>query len=421
MNIVVWGINYAPEQTGIAPYNTGLCEYLVASGHAVRMLTTFAYYPEWRKTAVDRNRIYRTDTLNGVTVYRCWHYVPPRPTALKRMLHEASFVATSFLRVLFAPAADVVIVVSPPLLLGFAASLLRLLRRSPYVFHVQDMQPDAAVMLGLLKRGILTRILYGFERWAQRHAALVSGITPGMLRMFTMKGVRADRLVLFPNWMPETNAVPPEASRFRREHGVSSDEFLAVYSGNLGKKQGLNVILDAAARLKDGLDGVGSGSGKIRFVIAGDGVEKPALTARIARERLDNVLLLPLQPRESYRCLLADANVCLVTQQPGSGALFFPSKLLDILAHAKPVVAVADRGGELESAVLEGHFGWVVPPGSPDELANTLLQAATDRAALTIAARSGAHWVGRFERERVLDRFETALLECLAGKRDRPT
>src|SRR6478672_7757233 len=120
MKALVWGINYAPEHTGIAPYNVLFCEYLRGKGHSVEMVTTFAYYPQWTKRPEDRGVLYRTDLLNGVPVHRCWHYVPAYVTALKRILHEATFIAPSFLRVLTLPRADVMVVVSPPLLVGAA-------------------------------------------------------------------------------------------------------------------------------------------------------------------------------------------------------------------------------------------------------------------------------------------------------------
>ena len=98
MKVLVWGINYAPEATGIAPYNVAMCEYLRGKGHEARMLTTFAYYPEWRKRAEDRGSWYRTDVVRGVPVHRCWHYVPEKVSALKRIVHEGTFVACSFVR-----------------------------------------------------------------------------------------------------------------------------------------------------------------------------------------------------------------------------------------------------------------------------------------------------------------------------------
>src|SRR3712207_2578238 len=113
MRIIVWGINYAPEFTGIAPHSVAVCEFLHTRGHDVEMVSTFPYYPTWRKRPEDRGQVYRTDIVNGVRVHRCWHFVPPRVSALKRILHEGTFVATSTVRLLGLRRPDVYVVVSP--------------------------------------------------------------------------------------------------------------------------------------------------------------------------------------------------------------------------------------------------------------------------------------------------------------------
>ncbi|HEY2342149.1 MAG TPA: glycosyltransferase, partial [Chthoniobacteraceae bacterium] len=99
MRILVWGINYAPEVTGIGPCNTALCEYLHAAGHDVEMVTSFSYYPSWRKREEDRRALWRTEVIRGVPVHRCWLYVPAKVRRWKRMLHELTFVFMSFCRV----------------------------------------------------------------------------------------------------------------------------------------------------------------------------------------------------------------------------------------------------------------------------------------------------------------------------------
>src|SRR3954470_2422052 len=239
MRVIVWGINYAPEFAGIAPHNVALCEFFDAEGHDVEMLTTFAYYPTWRKSAEDHGQFYRTDLVNRIPVHRCWHFVPARVSALKRILHEGSFVFTSTLRALFLERPDVFVVVSPPLLLGGAAWLVGKLKRAPSVFHVQDMQPDAAVGLGMLKQSSFTRALYALEAFAYRHAARVSGITRGMLRTFRSKGVPDSKLVYFPNAIELVNDDPaPLRGQFRKRYGFPYQDFLCVYAGNLGVKQG---------------------------------------------------------------------------------------------------------------------------------------------------------------------------------------
>src|SRR5436190_16129697 len=266
MRVIGWGINYAPEFAGIAPHNVALCEFLDREGHDVEMVTTFAYYPTWQKAVEDRGRLYRTDVVNRIPVHRCWHFVPARVSALKRILHEGTFVFTSTLRALFLSTPDVYVIVSPPLLLGMAAWLVGKLKRAPFVFHVQDMQPDAAVGLGMLKPNWFTKALYGLEAFAYRRAVRVSGITRGMLAAFKSKGVLESKLIYFPNAIDlGRGEVAPARGEFRKRQGFAEDDFLAVYAGNLGVKQGLEVLLETAALVNDQ---------RIRFLICGDGAQR---------------------------------------------------------------------------------------------------------------------------------------------------
>ncbi len=403
MKITVWGINYSPEVTGIAPYNVALCRHLKASGHDVRMVTTFSYYPTWKKLPEDSARLYRTDQIDGVPVHRCWHFVPAKPSALKRILHEASFIATSWLRLLFLPRADVYVVVSPPLLLGFAAWVLTGIKRAPFVFHVQDLQPDAAVGLGMLKPSLLTKALYWLESFAYRKAALVSGICAGMMRAFERKGVPSSKTYLFFNGVEIATAsasATPMAGVFRSSHGLGPDAFLAIYSGNLGVKQGLGILLDAAALVT---------KKSVRIVICGDGAERTHLEATAKARGLGNVVFLPLQPTEKYQQMLADADVSLITQQSGTGQFFFPSKLLSNLSAGKAVVTVADPDSELALAQIAGSFGFNVLPSRPDQLAQLLESLADRRSELPALGENGRAFVSRFAFSRVLGDFEAQL------------
>ena len=247
MRVYIWGINYAPEQTGIAPYNKGMCEYFVERGHDVRMVSTFSYYPDWEKKDEDRGKLYRTDEVDGVRVSRCYHYVPSQVSSLKRIIHEASFVFTSFLRLMFLPRPNVLVVVSPPLLLGAAAWLLSRLKRCEYALHVQDLQPDAAVGLGMLKPGLFIRMLYKLESFGYWGAAKVSGISDGMMEAYRRKKVTEEKITFFPNWVNLAGKEDPLRIRgfepsFMQTIGVAVDEFPVVYSGNIGMKQGLDIF-----------------------------------------------------------------------------------------------------------------------------------------------------------------------------------
>lgn len=401
MRIVVWGINYAPEFTGIAPHSVALCEFLRARGHDVEMVTSFAYYPTWEKQPADRGQLYRTDLVNGIRVRRCWHFVPARVSALKRIFHEGSFVFTSTCRALTLPRPDAYVVVSPPLLLGVAAWFVGKLKDAPFVFHVQDMQPDAAVGLGMLKANWFTRALYGLEAFAYRHAARVSGITTGMLKSFQKKGVPEAKLIYFPNAIDlQKNEAVPARGEFRERHGFGRDKFLAVYAGNLGVKQGLEVLLETAPLLRDR---------RIELLICGDGAQREALAARAREMNLPNFSMLPLQAGRDYQALLADADLCFITQQAGAGNSFFPSKLLGLLAASKPVVTVAAPECELALSLVEGGFGVNVAPGRSQELADVLDALANDPARLAQYGAAGRRYVEQFEKGRVMENFEAAL------------
>jgi colanic acid biosynthesis glycosyl transferase WcaI len=395
MRVIVWGINYAPEFAGIAPHNVALCQFLDTDGHDVEMVTTFAYYPTWQKSVEDRGRLYRTDVVNRIPVHRCWHFVPARVSALKRILHEGSFVFTSTLRALFLSSPDVYVVVSPPLLLGMAAWLVGKVKGAPFVFHVQDMQPDAAVGLGMLKPNWFTRALYGLEAFAYRKASRVSGITAGMLQSFKAKGVPESKLIYFPNTIElQTDVRSSEPGFFRKRHGFAPDDFLAVYSGNLGVKQGLDILLQTAPLLR---------APRIRIVICGDGAQRESLAAHAREMKLTNVRLLDFE--DDYRALLSDADVCFITQQVGSGNSFFPSKLLGLLAEGRPVVAVSAPESELAIALRSGGFGVNVPPGQPGELAGLLDALAKDPERLADCGAAGRRYVQQFEKGRVMRSF----------------
>lgn len=410
MRVTVWGINYAPEVAGIAPCNVRMCEGLRAMGNDVVMVTSFPYYPAWKKMPPDRGVFFRKDDLNNVPVYRCWHYVPNIVTPTKRILHEATFVGASFLRIMSLPSPDVYVVVSPPLLLGLAAWLASLLKGAPFVFHVQDLQPDAAVSLGMLKPNFFTRLLYGMEALAYKKARFVCGISRGMVDCFRRKGVPPEKLVYFPN---SAEAVDhdtlPARGAFRQKHEIASGDFLAVYSGNLGVKQGIEILLEAAKYIT---------AENIKIIICGQGAHRGVLEAGIRMNTLERrILLLPLQASQDYTELLVDSDVCLITQQRGAGGAFFPSKLLSALAFYKPVVTVADEESELFRALTEGEFGLNVLPGQPEQLAQVLSKLASSPDLLKKFSLAAQVFVQQFDKGKILREFGTVLREAVGEEK----
>ncbi len=402
MKILVWGINYSPEVSGIAPFNTALCEYLTGRGHKVTMLTTFPYYPQWKTRPEDAGKLAETETLNGVEVARVWHYIPRKLSTLTRIIHEATFLVFSFLRVLQMEKFDLAVVVSPPLGLGFFAWLFSRIRGTPYVFHVQDLQPDAAVSLGMLKPSHFTQALYKLEALAYAKAARVSGICRGMTRAFESKGVPPEKIVFFPNGV----VVPgpsyfPAPGAFRARQNIGPHICVATYSGNLGSKQGLDILLDVAEKLT---------GEPIKIVICGDGGQREAMEEQVSLRKLKNLLLLPLQDDLGYREMQVDTSISLITQIAGTGQFFFPSKLLSAMVFRKPVLAVADSDSELARAVVDSNCGRVVAPGDVDGLASALMEMRSPEKQLTMG-QNGKKWVAQYAFDVVHANFESQLLK----------
>jgi colanic acid biosynthesis glycosyl transferase WcaI len=194
----------------------------------------------------------------------------------------------------------------------------------------------------------------------------------------------------------------------RRIFGIPDGTLLAVYAGNLGRKQNLEIIIEAAAMLLT-LPPADAARARVRIIIAGDGAARANLEQSLRSHPGAAVQLLPLLSDDGYTSLLRAADVAMITQAAGTGRFFFTSKLLSVLAAGLPVVAVADADSELAAAVHAGGFGRVVPPGDAVELAAVLRSLCESTTQLESWARRTS-WVGQFSREAILPRFEQMLL-----------
>jgi colanic acid biosynthesis glycosyl transferase WcaI len=385
-----------------------MAEFLAHRGHLVTVHTGFSYYPAWRKRAEDQGRWYRRETIAGVALRRNYLYVPSRPTALLRMLHELSFVLSASLSYLFSPRADCTVIVSPPLPLGIPIALIARLKRSKVVFHVQDLQPDAALELGMLPRGALARLLLLAERWTYALAHRVSAISRSMHRRIVEKGVPTEKTLLFRNWANEDEIVPmPRETGFRQAWGLAGKS-VVLYSGNLGVKQGLDLLLRAAAELK--------GREDVAFVICGDGGERPALEALAARDGLANVQFRPLQPVPRLGELLATADVSVIPQREGMAEIVLPSKLMNIMASARPVVAAARADSELAGIIEQAECGIVAAPGDAKAFAAAITRLLDSPAERERMGRQGRRFVeAHLSKHAVLRQFEGELRRLVAG------
>jgi colanic acid biosynthesis glycosyl transferase WcaI len=369
MRTLIYSANFAPEKIGIGKYSGEMGAWLVEQGHQVRAIAAPPYYPNWKVDAGYSSTLYRREKWQGIDIFRAPIWVPKSPTGLRRILHLFSFAVASFpvmlAQVLWRP--DIVIVVAPAFLCAPAAWLTARLCGAQAWLHVQDFEIDCAFEMGLLKGRFLRRLVTGLERFIFRRFDCVSTISKRMLERLVTKGVPANRTRLFPNWVDLKHVKPlAGGSRYRAELGIASDKVVVLFSGALGGKQGLTVILQAASVMTARTDVV--------FVICGEGIMRKALEKAV--NDLPNLRLLPLQPYERLGELLAMADIQLLPQSPGAADLVLPSKLSGMLASGRPVIATCDAGTELHAVVAQ--CGAVVPPEDASALSKTICKFADD-------------------------------------------
>ncbi|WP_421760446.1 WcaI family glycosyltransferase [Devosia sp.] len=402
MRVLIVGLNYAPERVGIAVYTTGMAEALAAKGHEVRVVAGQPYYPAWR--IMDGHNAWsltQTDE-NGVSVTRVPHYIPAVPTGRKRLTHHVSFAAAALLPALWNALfwrPDVVMTVAPSLIAAPVARAATFVAGARSWLHIQDFEVEASFATKLLKDGgSLAKVALKFEAAVLRSFDRVSAISPEMCRRLIDKGVPSDKVVEFRNWA-DVDAIRPMSvpSPYRAEWKIATEQ-VALYSGNIANKQGIEIVLDAARKLRHRKD--------LTFVVCGEGPNRQRLEDLAAG--LSNIKFHDLQPKERLNELMGLATIHLLPQMAGAADLVLPSKLTNMLASGRPVVATAAAGTGLAREV-EG-CGMVVTPGDADAFADGIERLIDDQSAWAEAARAArARAEDWWAKDKVLGRMEAAL------------
>ncbi len=401
MRILIYSYNYHPEPIGIAPLMTELAEGLVKRGHQVRVVTAMPNYPE-RKIYQDyRGKFYLTEYKNGVKIQRSYVWIRPQPNLLDRIMLDASFVFTSFMPALFGWRPDVILSTSPSLPVCLPTTLLGWLHRCPVVLNLQDILPEAAVHVGLLKNKSLIRIFSILEKFAYRSADKISVIADGFVDNLVSKNVAQDKIVQIPNWVDVNfiRPMPEKKNNFRIEHKLEN-KFVVLYSGNIALTQGLETVVKAAAKLREISD--------IAFVIVGEAKGLQRLQEECNQCGADNVLLLPFQPRERLPEMLAAADVGLVVQKKNVISFNMPSKIQVLLASGRALVASVPDSGTAARAIRQSGGGVIVPPEEPYSLADAVLDLYNHPEKVkTLGYNSRKYAVEQYAFEQALNNYES--------------
>jgi len=411
MHILIYSYNYHPEPIGIAPLMTELAEGLVQRGHQVRVITGMPNYPQREIYDEYRGKWYVTEQINGVTIQRSYLRIKSKPNLIDRLLLELSFVFTSLPQAFKGRRPDVIILTVPPLFGTLPVTILGWLYNCPVVLNVQDILPDAAVRIGLLKNKWMIRTLAALEKFAYRSAHTISVIADGFRENLVNKGVPVNKIVCIPNWV-NVNFIcplPKHNNTWISSHQIDG-KFVVLYSGNIALTQGLETVIEAAVCLRH--------IREIVFVIVGESIALQRLQKYCLLNGADNVLLLPLQPREKLPEMLAASDVGLIVQKRNVISFNMPSKIPLLLASGRPIVGSVPATGTAAKAIKLSGGGIIVEPESPDAMAaavHDLYANPTLGARLGNAGRQFAE--ENYSFEQALNRYEGLLSHIVANRK----
>lgn len=414
--ILLHSLVFAPDGVSTAVLMSELAVELAGRGHTVTVLTTtphynvdedarsrqplqrawggFVYYSEYRGIPVLHVRVAagRRRIASRLWAYLCFHVV----STLVGCLSPARW--------------DVILVPSPPLTIGLTAWLIALRHRVPFLYNVQEIYPDVAVSLGVLRNGSLIKLLEWVEAFVYARSSVIVTISESFRQRLLDKRVPSAKLAVIPNFV-DTDFVAPGArhNEFSARYGFHNS-FVLLYAGNIGLTQGFETLLDAVERLRD-LD-------HLRVLLVGDGARRPWLEDQLAHRGAQRVILLPYQPRSVVPQLYASSDLCIIPMKAGTAHGTFPSKVYTIMAAGRPVVVAAEADSELAWVVRDANCGWVVDPDDPAAFACAIARAHADPNGLHDRGVRGREYVVANHSRQAIGQRYAALISQVCARAD---
>ncbi len=347
-----------------------LARELVRQGFEVEVVTGFPNYPGGKLYPGYRIRWLQREVIDGVHITRVPLYPNHDQSAIKRVLNYASFGASALFYGLFmARRADVIYAYHPPLTVGIAAGLIRLLRRIPVVYDIQDMWPDTLRATGMLSNPKALNVVAAVCRWVYRRVDHIVVLSPGFKRLLAERGVPEGKLEVIYNWADEAALNAPQSQGDLPPALADASRFRILFAGNLGKAQALDAVLDATRLLQER-------GAPVRWVMLGGGVEVARLQQRAADMRLRNLVFLPPVPMAEVGRYLAAADALLVhLRKDPLFEITIPSKTQAYMAVGKPLLMAVD--GDAAELVRQSGGGVVAESENPQALAEAAERMAT--------------------------------------------
>ncbi len=389
MKILLINQYFYPEVASTAQLMTELSEDLVKCGHQVTVVTGFPGYEKKRKG------LYEVEYYRGIKIIRTYVYHAARKSGfLKRLFNYISFTISSFIGGILSGKQDIMFVLSqPPLMGGLSAYVISRLKRIGYIYNVQDLYPDIAVDLGVLKNKTLIKFLENVEKLIYKKAKKIAVIGPTLHNHLVKKGVPENKIVEIPNWIDTENIKPEKKENSFSKECKINDQFVVMYSGNIGYSQPLEMMIEAAKILLE-----------IEFVIIGGGAKKDKLL-KMAKG-INNILFLPYQPKEKLSEVFASADVQLILLKKGIANYSVPSKVYGIMASGRTIIASIDEFSEIKNIIDQG-CGIYVPPEDTKKLIEAIRKLYQNSDLCRTYGENGRKLVeGQYSRKRITKMYD---------------
>jgi glycosyltransferase involved in cell wall biosynthesis len=364
MNILFLSHYFPPEVNAPATRTWEHCRRWAATGYHVTVVTCAPNCPSGVVFEGYRNAWRREEVVEGIRVVRVWTYLAANQGFLPRILNYVSYMMTATWCAARLRDVDVVVATSPQFFCGWAGVWCSRLLRRPLVLEIRDLWPESIVTVGAMKRSLIIRMLEWLECRMYAAADRIVTVGEGYREQLLSKGVAADKIAVVPNGVDLDRFSPPgnsidahtRSASLRRRWGAG-ERFVCAYVGTVGMAHGLEVVLDAAGRLRD------SHRDDVAFWVIGDGAERERLAAEAVRHGLDNVCFTGLVPKQEVADVLSACDACLVhlrgTELFGT---VIPSKIFEALAMNVPII-MGVRG---EACEIVRRAGGGVPMTSDD-------------------------------------------------------
>jgi colanic acid biosynthesis glycosyl transferase WcaI len=403
MKITIISHNYFPEDSGIGLYSTGMAEFL-ASKHDVTILTGVPYYPQWKihSNYID-NTLFSKETINRVTVHRFKQYTPAKPNFFNRVLQMVHFFLGTLFTGLKSDKADLIIVVMPFTISILAGWFIKHTKGGKLWVHIQDFEFDAAFKAGAsTKNSLASEIFFKIEKWTLLRADFSSTISKAMMLKLAQK--RKGNQVYFPNWI-DYSLINPETAQANILFNPNT--FNILYSGNIGEKQDWNFYIDFVTAMQV--------HPEFHFYLVGEGAKREVVVAQLNRKI--NFSYYPPVAYKELNNLLCGADVHVLFQKPEFKDLVMPSKILGMMASAKPSIVTGHEDSEIKINFENSQGGYYFHENTIEVIKRCILYLKNNPEnsnEVGIAARNFV--IEHFSREKVLSEFQLKIEQSVQNK-----